>query len=140
MKLFLNIISIFILSTSAFSQDDEARNGEKIRERMSEYIQKKLSLTSSEADKFAPVFVSYINDLRQTNKTYKGDRLVLQQKIVDLRLRYREQLKGIMGEKRSNDFFKYEHEFVNEVKELRKERMQNRGDRSVDRKKREPLL
>jgi hypothetical protein len=64
--------------------------------------------------------------LRQTNQQFRGDRLVLQQKIVDLRLRYREQFKPIMGEKRSNDVFVYERDFINEVKQLREERIQNR--------------
>ncbi len=90
-----------------------------------------------EADKFSPVFLDYFNELRQANQTYKGDRLVLQQKIVDLRIRYRNQFKPIMGEKRSNDVFKYEHDFVNEVKQLRQDRMQKRGgdDRPVKRNK-----
>lgn len=128
MKRILYLFSFLMLLCSAsFAQDDEGRNGEKIRERMREYIQKRLSLSGAEAEKFAPVFLSYFNELRQTNQAYKGDRLVLQQKIVDLRIRYRDQFKPIMGEKRSNDVFKYEHDFVNEVKRLREDRLQNRG-------------
>lgn len=128
MKKILHILFFLFIGTAAIAQDDEGRNGEKIRERMSEYIQKKLNLSASEAAKFTPVFLNYFNELRQTNQSYKGDRLVLQQKIVDLRIRYRDQFKPIMGEKRSNEVFKYEHDFVNEVKQLRQERMQNRGD------------
>jgi hypothetical protein len=124
-----------LLASASFAQDDEARNGEKIRERMREYIQKRLDLSNSEADRFTPVFLNYFNELRQTNQAYKGDRLVLQQKIIDLRIRYRGQFKPIMGEKRSNDVFKYEHDFVNEVKQLRQDRLQNRGtDRPLKRK------
>ncbi len=138
MKRILYIFSFFVLLSSAsFAQDDEGQNGQKIRERMGEYIQKRLNLSNAEADKFSPVFLNYFNELRQANQTYKGDRLVLQQKIVDLRIRYRNQFKPIMGEKRSNDVFKYEHDFVNEVKQLRQDRMQKRGgeDRPVKRNK-----
>jgi hypothetical protein len=113
------------LSTASFAQDDRG-NGDKVRERMTEYLQKRLDLSRAEAERFGPVFMNYFNELRQTNLQYKSDRLVLQQKIVDLRLRYRDQFKTIMGEKRSNDVFTYEREFVNEVKELRKERLQNK--------------
>ncbi len=138
MKRILYIFSFFaLLSSASFAQGDEGQNGQKIRERMGEYIQKRLSLSNAEADKFSPVFLNYFNELRQANQTYKGDRLVLQQKIVDLRIRYRNQFKPIMGEKRSNDVFKYEHDFVNEVKQLRQDRMQKRGgdDRPVKRNK-----
>ncbi len=138
MKRILYIFSFFaLLSSASFAQDDDGQNGQKIRERMGEYIQKRLSLSNAEADKFSPVFLDYFNELRQANQTYKGDRLVLQQKIVDLRIRYRNQFKPIMGEKRSNDVFKYEHDFINEVKQLRQDRMQKRGgeDRPVKRNK-----
>jgi hypothetical protein len=96
---------------------------------MNEYLQKRLNLSKAEADRFSPVFMNYFNELRNTSQQYKGDRLVMQQKIVDLRLRYRDQFKNIMGEKRSNDVFVYEREFVNEVKELRKERLQNKPNK-----------
>ncbi len=138
MKRILYIFSfVALLSSASLAQDDDGQNGQKIRERMGEYIQKRLSLSNAEADKFSPVFLNYFNELRQTNQANKGDRLVLQQKIVDLRIRYRNQFKPIMGEKRSNDVFKYEHDFVNEVKQLRQDRMQKRGgeDRPVKRNK-----
>ncbi|MCW3075336.1 MAG: hypothetical protein JWP69_2405 [Flaviaesturariibacter sp.] len=127
MKRILYISSLFLLmTTAAFAQDDARGNGAKVRERMEEYLQKRLSLSKNEAERFSPIFLNYFNELRQTNSQFRGDRLVLQQKIVDLRLRYREQFKPIMGEKRSNDVFVFEHDFVNEVKQLRQERIQNR--------------
>lgn len=135
MKKLLFIFSFLTLfATASFAQDDDKGNGEKIRERMREYIQKRLSLSAAEADRFAPLFLNYYNDQRNVAQQYRGDKLVLQQKIVDLRLRYRDQFKTIMGEKRSNQVFQFEHDFVNEVKQLRLERMQNRaGDRPLKR-------
>jgi hypothetical protein len=93
---------------------------------MTEYIQQKLGLSKTEADKFSPVFLDYFRDLRKTNQDFKGDRLVLQQKIVELRLRYRDQFKPIIGDKRSNDVFTYERDFIKGVKELQQDRLQNR--------------
>jgi hypothetical protein len=129
MKRILYILTLFLcLATSAGAQDGP---GGRMRERMREYLQTRLSLSGPEADRFTPVFINYFNELRQVNQQFRGDRLVLQQKIVDLRLRYREQFKPIMGEKRSNDIFVYEHDFVDQVKRIREERLQNRPD--VDR-------
>jgi hypothetical protein len=127
-KILYTLSCILLLSTASYAQDDRG-NGDRIRERMTEYLQERLNLSKNEAERFSPVFMQYFNELRNTNQQYRGDRLVLQQKIVDLRLRYRDQFKNIMGEKRSNDVFTYEREFVNEVKEIQKQRLQNRGNR-----------
>jgi hypothetical protein len=128
MKRILYLFTLLLLfTTTSFAQDD-SNDGGKIRERMKEYIQQKLNLTPAEADKFGPVFLDYFNDLRKTTQQYKGDRLVQQQKIVDLKLHYRNEFKNIMGDKRSNDVFNYERDFINEVKKLRQERLQNQSD------------
>src|SRR5687767_6520439 len=126
MKRLIYLLSFTFFLSPAFAQDDEGRNGEKVRERMNEYIQKRLGLSKSEADRFAPVFIEYFRELRNTNQQYRNDKLVQQQKITDLRIRYRDQFRNILGEKRGNDVFVFEREFINEVKELRQERQQNR--------------
>lgn len=128
MKRILYLFTLLLLFTTTSFAQDEGNDGGKIRERMKEYIQQKLNLTSAEADKFGPVFMDYFNDLRKTTQQYKGDRLVQQQKIVDLKLHYRNEFKNIMGDKRSNDVFNYERDFINEVKKLRQERLQNQSD------------
>jgi hypothetical protein len=81
-----------------------------------------------------PVFLNYFNELRQTNQSFKGDRLVLQQKIVDLRLRYRDRFKNIIGDKKSNDVFTYERDFIDEVKKLHEEREGNGADNRPDKR------
>jgi hypothetical protein len=129
MKKIVYILSFLILaSLSCFAQDDQQGPGERIREKMVEYIQDKLNLSKSEAQRFTPIFLDYFRELRSTNQQFKGDRLVLQQKIIELRLRYRDQFKPILGEKRSNDVFVYEHNFVQEVREQLNLRRDNHDD------------
>ncbi|MBA2328197.1 MAG: hypothetical protein M3413_06365 [Bacteroidota bacterium] len=137
MKIYLYILSFFLtINISAFAQDNAAEgNGNKIREKMTEYVQKRLSLSKSEAERFNPVFMNYFNELRNTNIQHRDDKLVLQQKIIDVRLRYRDQFKPIVGEKRSNDVFTYERDFVEEVKRLRQDRIQDRNIVPNQRKK-----
>ncbi|MBD0331171.1 MAG: hypothetical protein ICV66_00805 [Chitinophagaceae bacterium] len=127
-RIFYLLSFLILLGTSSLAQDD---GGAKIRERMQEYLQKRLHLSKSEAERFGPVFLNYFNDLRKITQEFKSDRLLLQQKIVDLRLHYREEFKPIMGEKRSNDVFQYEREFIQEVKELRDQRLQNQRGKGV---------
>ena len=127
MKKILYILSICVFTaTASIAQDDDGQGG-KIRERMTEYIQKRLGLSKPEAERFGPVFLNYFNELRKTNHEFKGDRLVLQQKIVELRLNYRNQFKTIVGDRKSNDVFVYEREFINEIKQLRDERQNRKG-------------
>ncbi|HZF63630.1 MAG TPA: hypothetical protein VEZ55_04065 [Chitinophagaceae bacterium] len=125
MKRFLYIVSFFLLSVTASVAQDDDGQGTTIRERMTEYIQNRLHLSKAEAERFGPTFINYFNELRKVNQEYKGDKLLLQKKIVETRLNFRNQFKDIVGEKRSNDVFVYERDFVDEVKRIRQERMQN---------------
>ena len=93
---------------------------------MVEYIQSKLGLDKAEAERFQPIFYDYLKDLRKTNQEFRGDRLVLQQKVAELRLRYRDQFKPVVGDKRSNDVFRYERDFIEKAADVLNER---RGDR-----------
>ena len=102
MKRFLLILSLsFLTGPFLFAQDDDETDGnDKIRDKMNEYIQKSLNLTDDEAEKFTPVFLRYFKEWRQTIKENKDDRLILQQKIVELRLRYRTQFRELSVKKR----------------------------------------
>ena len=135
MKKFIYILLLSFTFQTAVAQDDQPGGPGKLREKMVEYIQNRLGLDKSEAERFQPVFLEYIKELHQTNKEFRGDRLVLQQKVVELRLRYRDQFKPIVGEKRSNDVFKYEHDFVEKARDVLKERRQERQDRRADKGK-----
>ncbi|MGZ8511679.1 MAG: hypothetical protein ACXWV6_08365 [Chitinophagaceae bacterium] len=132
MKRFLLILSLFFVTGSClFAQDDDDNDGnEKIRDKMNEYIQKRLNLSDDEAKKFSPVFLKYFKEWRQTIRDNRGDRLILQQKVVDLRLRYRTQFREIIGEKRGNTVFTHQENFIRELRDLRKDRV---GDRPLKR-------
>ena len=132
-KIVYILVFVFSLSNISFAQDDGG--GGKLRDKMIEYIQTKLGLSKSEAEKFQPVFLDYLKDMRATKQQYKdGDRLVLQQKIIDLRIRYRDQFKPIIGEARSNQVFKHEHDFVEQARTELKDRLDNRLDSRANKK------
>lgn len=136
MKKFIYILFLAFFIQPAFAQDDQP--GGKLREKMVEYIQNKLGLDKAQAEKFQPVFLEYFKERHRTNKEFKTDPLILQQKTVELRLRYREQFKTIVGEKRSNEVFDHERDFIQEVKGTLKDRQtenkQERQERRADRK------
>jgi len=132
-KIFYILIFSFSLSNVSFAQDDDP--GGKLRDKMIEYIQSRLGLSRTEAEKFQPVFLDYLKDMKSTKQQFNGDRLILQQKIVDLRIRYRDQFKPIIGEKRSNEVFQHEREFVEKAVQERNDRLQNRQQESRANKK-----
>lgn len=130
MKKWLTILIVILVpafSVMAQNDNDEPTPQEgKIRERMQEYIQARLNLSRNEAEKFTPVFVRYFREFAQTHRTYRTDKLILQQKIIDLRLRYRTEFRQVMDENRANNVYRYEDEFRKKAMEIIRE---NRRDR-----------
>ncbi|HEU4573553.1 MAG TPA: hypothetical protein VFS36_01020 [Chitinophagaceae bacterium] len=128
MKKILLIVSLFLFTGVRLLAQEQADNegNEKIRDKMNEYIQQRLNLSKAEAEKFSPVFIRYFKEWRQTLRDTRGEPLLLrQQKIVDLRLRYRDEFKTIIGDKRSAEVFDHQEQFIQGIRKLRQERLQN---------------
>lgn len=126
-KLFFILSVVFISATRVFAQEtDDSSGGEKIRDKMNEYIQQRLNLSKDEAERFTPIFIRYFKEWRQTLREGRDlPRLDLQQRIVELRLRYRNQFKDVIGEKRSNEVFGHQETFIRGLQRLRQERLGN---------------
>ena len=127
MKHFVLILSLlFVTSAGLYAQEEQDEEGnEKIKDKMNEYIQKRLDLNKEESAKFTPIFLRYFKEWRQTLKMYRGDKLELQKQIVDLRLRYRTQFREIIGERRGNQVFDHQEQFIREIRDIRRERLRN---------------
>lgn len=126
-KLFFLFILLFATGVSLplFAQEDgdgDDAGEEKIRDKMSEYIQKRLDLTKEEKEKFAPIFIRYFQEWRQTLRESRGlPKLDREQKIVNLRVRFRTEFKNVIGEARSNQVFGHQDVFVREIIRLKRE-------------------
>lgn len=107
---------------------------------MALYIQKKLGLTKAEAQKFSPVFLRYIVELRKTHRENKADKPMLQLKVAEVRIRFRNEFRQIMDEQRANKIFDYQREFELKVlDEIKQRRLENRnGGRRTSKLFREP--
>lgn len=132
-KIVYILVFVFSLLNVSLAQDDNDVGG-KLREKMIEYIHHKLDLSRAEAEKFQPLLLDYLRDMRNTKQQFRGDKLILQQKIIDLRIRYRDQFKPVIGEKRSNEVFQHEREFVEQAIRERNDRLQNRLDNRANKK------
>jgi hypothetical protein len=115
------------------AQDENDDKGGKIRDRMIEYIQDRLNLSRGESAKFSPVFLRYFQEFRQIRQQNRDDRLVLQQKVIDLRIRYRDQFRQMMDEPRANKVFVYEDEFRRKAMEILEVRRDRLGEKRFQR-------
>ena len=131
MKRYLLILSfLFVTGPFLFAQDDENDGNDKIRDKMNEYIQRRLNLNDDEAKKFTPVFLRYFNEWRQTIRENKNlPKLDLQQKIVDLRLKYRVHFRELLGDRRGNQVYNYQDNFIKELRDIRRDRLGNKPGR-----------
>ena len=124
MKNFLFILTFALLA--GFSSKAQSDEHDKIRDKMTEFIQKRLDLTRNEAERFTPVFIRYFREWKQTLQENRADGLVRQQRIIELRLRYRTEFRDIVGEKKSNDVYKQQDIFIREIREMREEQIKAR--------------
>jgi len=132
MKKYLLILSLFFLTgfvAQAQDGDNDDRGG-KLQQRMQEYIQKRLSLTKNEAERFSPVFLRYIVELRRTHRENVNDRPMLLLKVAEVRVRFRNEFKEILDEQRANRVFECQREFEIKIQtELENRRLENRPNR-----------
>ncbi len=93
---------------------------------MREFIQKRLNLTRNEAERFTPVFIRYFREWRQNLR--EPDILLREQKITEVKIRYRTEFREIVGEKRSNEVFRQQKIFIDNLQKIRQEQIRNRKD------------
>jgi hypothetical protein len=130
MKKFLLILTLFFLTGSALHAQEEDNNNDKIRDKMTEFIQRRLNLSRDEAEKFSPVFLRYFREWRTTLRDFRGGpKLDLQQKIIEIQLRYRNQFKDIIGEKRSNQVYEQQEVFIEGIRKMREGQLQRNQNR-----------
>lgn len=129
MKKYLLILLLLITgSLTGFAQEEETdvRMG-KLQEKMQQYIQKRLGLSKSESEKFSPIFIRYISELRKVHQENRADRPMLQLKVAEVRVKFRDEFRQVMDEKRANKVFIAEKEFIEVVRnEMAERKIQNR--------------
>lgn len=127
------LLILFVSLSTAFTgfaqtdTDNDNDNGGRLQERMREYIQKRLNLTKGESERFSPVFMRYLLELRRTHREYKTDAPMRQLKVAELRIRFRGEFRQILDEQRANKVYDYQREFEIKVfEEFKNRRLENR--------------
>ena len=126
-KYLLLLIAVFGSFSFGMAQNANSQRTEKIKALKIAFITQKLQLTSAEAQKFWPVYNQYENEIRQVRTDNKGgDVLENEQKLLDIRKKYKPDFEKILGPQRLNDLYNAERDFRNLLIRRLKEQKQEK--------------
>jgi len=113
--LVVTLITSFSSIQAQTTQPDPGNKEEKIRALEVAFISRKLNLSTDEAQKFWPVYNEYKTDIRSKvgpkDKRKDIDVLDREEKVLEVRKKYKDRFTQAVGEKKMNQFFQAEHEF-----------------------------
>lgn len=95
------------------------------------FITKKLGLTPDEAQKFWPIYNQYSDEVKKARKASidkDDDPLQFEEKLLDIRKRYKQSFGKAINQDKVNKFWVIEHQFDNAVKQefMRRRKMLQR--------------
>jgi hypothetical protein len=81
------------------------------------YITTKLNLSTSEAQKFWPLYNRYMDEIRHVKtKNRDLDEIAFEESIINIRKKYKSEFTNALPEERVNQFFKVDKEFNNIIR------------------------
>jgi hypothetical protein len=124
-------VSLFAEAQEEQPQVADQKQQEKIEALKVAFITKELDLTPDEAQKFWPVYNQYSKELKSTFKDNQ-DVIDRDEKVVNLRKRYRDQFTKVLGADRMNRMFNAERDFRQLlIKSIKRQRQKANMDRPL---------
>jgi hypothetical protein len=121
MKKIILFLSVFI--GVGYICSAQPHRGEKVEAIKVAYITKELNLTSSEAEKFWPVYNEYFKELKKARDENKRDELAFEERALNIRKKYKDDFKRILvDDARVNKVFVIDRNF----REMLRREMLNR--------------
>lgn len=139
MKKLLTVLSLIFAMQFGFAQDDVPA-GQPIPEQKKKeiealriaFISKELDLSPEDAQKFWPVFNQYNKEIQATLGDHDGDVIDREERVLNVRKKYREQFSKIIGADRMNRMFnadtKFRHMLIKMIQRQRQKQI-NRTNR-----------
>ncbi len=137
MKKFYTLSLCLLLGAWASAQDAEPDLSNKKQQDIEAlkvaFISKELELTPEEAQQFWPVYNQYAKEMNTVVTENSGDALERDEKVLNLRKRYRDQFSKVLGPQRMNRMYNAEGRFRHLlIKALQRQQMK-RGMRNNNR-------
>lgn len=131
-KLYL-LLSFVCLVTFARAQEDipAEKKQQDIEALKVAFISKELELTPDEAQKFWPVYNQYSKELKTIIKEDE-DIIDRDEKVLNLRKKYRDQFTKVLGQQRMNRIFNAEGKFRQLlIRSMRNQNQRNKANRPL---------
>lgn len=117
------LLLFFTLCSFLLVNAQKRGGGEKIQALKIAFITQKLTLTTDEAQKFWPIYNQYDNEVQNLKKNNNGDVIERDEKLLNIRKKYKVQFEKIIGADRTNNLYNVEAEFRNVlIKQLKNRR------------------
>ncbi|MCW3079146.1 MAG: hypothetical protein JWR87_576 [Segetibacter sp.] len=129
MKKKLTLLIVLLININYFCFAQPPQSSKKADSLQVEYITKELELTSDESDKLWPIYNNYKNEIKSIKKEDQSDQLVLEEKFLNIRKKYKDDFKAVLGtDERVNKLFVAEKNFTEMLrKELIKRNINREG-------------
>ena len=115
MKQLILILTLFFgsFSFATAQNDNKESRTEKVQALKIAFITQKLELTSTEAQKFWPIYNRYETDLRQViiDNRVGGDAIDNEEKVLNVKKKYRTEFSNVIGPSKTTILFNAEREF-----------------------------
>lgn len=126
---FLLSFLIFTRFAASAQEETEPQQDERIKTLEIAYITKELNLTSEEAEKFWPVFNRYRSEVKAAAQNPAiTDPIDRQQRLLDIRKKYRVDFSRILSQDRANKFYASEDRFRDIIRKEIQRRVQRRQE------------
>ncbi len=110
-KIVVLLVIILNINYFGYAQTQEG-NFKKIDSLQVEYFNKELVLTPEESESFWPVYNNYKNEIKSVKKESENDPIVLEEKILNIRKKYKDNFKKILeSDDRVNKVYVLEKNF-----------------------------
>jgi hypothetical protein len=124
-KVFLPFIIFCALNFSSQAQKGQ-RDGSNVEAIKIGYFTKKLDLSPEEAQKFWPIYNQYFNEIKQVRQLNRDlDEVSLEEKIVNVRKKYKNEFSQALPGDKVNLFFKVDKDFNNYLRKELEDRRKN---------------
>lgn len=127
-KIFCLILAFSFLAFFGFGQQDDApMRGNNIQGLKIAFVTKQLSLTTDEAQKFWPVYYSYLDEMKKARSDRKDDVLLFEESVLNIRKKFRTDFKKVLNtDERVNKALTIDRDFNNELRKELQKRVQQR--------------
>jgi hypothetical protein len=124
----LLFISFAFISLSAQAQPDEnkEKRQKKIKALYVAFVTQELNLTETEAQQFWPIHGEYENEIKGINEK-KLPELEREESVLNVKKKYVDRFKKIIGAERTDSFFRKDGEFRKKLIERIKEHRRQNG-------------